>query len=111
MCEKLSYYTGHDSTEPSFLGRVEEKYGSYLEDIKVREKYFLIQSIAVQLSMRSPGDVRNELFYLACDIAEKLSTREQLGLMEAIVAQVKESQEKKTINSKLWKFYNASRLA
>jgi hypothetical protein len=88
MDKPLGYYTNYIPGRSGLLEYLTETYGAYLEKLTVREKLYLIQAIANNLSIRANDDINGRVYSLQHEIF-RLSTSDQEGLIEAMIAQIR----------------------
>ncbi|NJN13718.1 MAG: hypothetical protein HC836_24695 [Richelia sp. RM2_1_2] len=62
-----------------------------IEHTNLREKLFLIEGIANNLSRKAPGEVRPQINWLLFQINSLAPSLEQEELLEALIAQVRHS--------------------
>ena len=88
MNKPLGYYTSYVPGESGLLGYLQESYGSYLQEFSTREKLYLIRAITDNLMLRASGDIRGQVYPLVHEIF-RLSTSDQEGLIEALIAELR----------------------
>ncbi|MBH8553322.1 hypothetical protein I8751_13245 [Nostocaceae cyanobacterium CENA357] len=98
MSKPLGYYVSYTPGDESFLEDLQERYGSTLEKIGNREKLYLIGVLASQLSVKTPGEIRTEIYELATEINDSLQTSDRAGLIEAMIAQVRWGQNAEPVH-------------
>lgn len=89
MTKPLGYYTSYRLGESPLLQEIQERYGSQLEGIEVREKLYLIQEISRDLSLRASGGIRSEIHWLQNNIVKNLSPSDKEGMIECLIAQLR----------------------
>ena len=89
MTKPIGYYTDYTTGDNSYLETLIEKYGSRLQKLTLREKLFLVSSLAGQLIDTTTGECRNEIYVVAHQIPKELSTCEIEGLLEALIVQIR----------------------
>ena len=88
----LGFYTNYTPGETSYLEEIQEKYGSHLEGINVREKLYLIECISSNLGIRAKDAVRPEMHWVAQHAVKELEPCDQEGLIEALITHVRHSE-------------------
>ncbi len=89
MNKPLGYYTNYVPGDASYLGELQIQYGSCLQKLTRRERLFLLNSIASSLCRNECGDIRGEVVTTSHDIAGRLSTADEEGLIEALINQIR----------------------
>lgn len=74
--------------DTSYLGEIQERYGSTFEQITKPEKLFLVSTIASHLCAAEATETRNEIYELGVDLLQKLPAIEQAALLETLIAQI-----------------------
>jgi hypothetical protein len=90
MSEPLEYYTSYSRSK--LIKYIQEKYGSRLEGISIREKFYLIQELSRDLSLRvndRNAEIRAEIHWLQYDLIKELSPSDKEGMIEALITQVR----------------------
>jgi hypothetical protein len=93
MSKPIGYYTSYTPGDGSALEELQEMYGSSLEQITHREKLFLISSLASQLCITKPGEVRASIQVISVGIVEELKPADIEGLIAALVDQVRRDKD------------------
>ncbi|AFY54400.1 hypothetical protein Riv7116_1859 [Rivularia sp. PCC 7116] len=89
MSKPLGYYTSYTPGERSILGDIQNKYGSHLEGLNVREKLFFIQYICTYLANRANGNIRPEMHWVAWECTDQLEPTDMEGLLHALIEQIR----------------------
>ncbi|WP_414622060.1 hypothetical protein [Calothrix sp. CCY 0018] len=90
MNKPLGYYTNYIPNNKGLLHDIQERYGSYLQGITVREKLYLIQELSRDLSLRaSGGEIRAEMHWLQYDLIKQLDPSDKEGMIQALIDQVR----------------------
>ena len=90
MTKPLGYFTNYVPGQEGILDKIQKVYGSHLQDITPREKLYLIQELTRNLCMRaSDNEVRSEMHWIAYDLVHELSTSDQEGMIQALIAQLR----------------------
>lgn len=79
-----SYVSGNNG----ILQYLEETYGSYLEELSPKEKLYLIGAIADNLLIRANGKIHERVYPLKHELF-RLTTSDQEGLIEAMIAELR----------------------
>ncbi|MHC5914883.1 MAG: hypothetical protein ACYTXE_28705 [Nostoc sp.] len=99
MSRPLGYYTSHTPGDGSYLELLQEKYGAAFEKMTKQEKLFLVQAIAAQYSVELDGDPRIEIKQLPAEMYKNsVSYSDLLGLLEALIAQIRWGQNAESIH-------------
>ncbi|MEA5626609.1 hypothetical protein [Nostoc sp. UHCC 0251] len=88
MSKPLGYYTSYTPGDGSVLDELDDMFGSNLEKLTVKEKWFLIGALGAQLCADQPGEVSNAVNAVYPGIL-LMTTGDIEGLIEALVAQVR----------------------
>lgn len=98
MSKPLGYYTSYTPGDGSALEELQEMYGTRLEQLTRREKLFLISSLASQLCVEQPGEVRASVQVVSVGIVQELKPGDIEGLIEALIAQVRWGQNAELVH-------------
>jgi hypothetical protein len=71
------------------LDELTDSYGQNLEEIYRREKFQMIESIALYLGQRERGKVRNHILATTAALNMRLDAHEKESLIESIIVQVR----------------------
>lgn len=88
MNHSVSYYTSHIPGDNSFLESIQNTYGEQLQGVSTKEKLFLLSALAKSLMIDSSGDIRDEIAVIAIKAGIELSTSDQEGMIQVLIAQV-----------------------
>lgn len=91
MTKPLGFYTNYVPGQEGILDKIQEMYGPYLMGITAREKLYLIQELTRDLFVRASGnEVRREMHLIAYDLTHELSTSDQEGMIQALIAHLRD---------------------
>jgi len=71
------------------LDELTEQYGTNLEEIYRREKFQMVESLAMYLGQSERGKARTHIITTTSTLCMRLGVEEKLALMEALIAQVR----------------------
>jgi hypothetical protein len=77
----IGHYTSHLPGDGSYFDVLVHQYGSCLERMTRRERFYLISAISTQLCLEMPGVVRDEIYLVANDIS-LLPNGDRKGLIQ-----------------------------
>lgn len=60
----IRYYTAHTPGDDTLLNDLELRYGSYFQFMNARDKFFLLNTIAMSLSVEAAGETSNQVIAL-----------------------------------------------
>ncbi|BBD67966.1 hypothetical protein NIES4072_47220 [Nostoc commune NIES-4072] len=98
MSKPLGYYTAYTPGDDSLLEKLQEEYGSTFEKISKREKLVILTVLASHLGCQLEGDVRSEIFAVAAEMRDQLSSPDQAGVMFAIISQIRWGQNAEPVH-------------
>jgi hypothetical protein len=99
MTKPLGYYTSYTPGDRSTFAELEEMFGTNLETLTVREKLFLIGSLASQLCVKKPGEVRASVQVASIGISQELQPGDIEGLLDFLINQVRWGQNEPTLHN------------
>ncbi|MGB6301547.1 MAG: hypothetical protein WBF90_35935 [Rivularia sp. (in: cyanobacteria)] len=85
MSKPLGYYTNWQPGHKGILDDIQGTYGSCLQGISHREKLYLIQELARDLSLRASGGIRSEMHHLQYDLIKQLEPADKEGMIHALI--------------------------
>lgn len=90
MAKPLGYYTSYTPGDGGLLGEIEEAWGSTFDKLRDDEKLWLIGRLANELWQEYPIDEPpgEGVELVAHRAPSELSVSDQIGLMNALVAQI-----------------------
>ena len=91
MTKPLGYYTGYTPGDGGVLAKMEEAFGSQLEDLNQTEKAWMLQEIASSILEESTEVPDPQIAVWSEKVCQELCPHNKLGLAIALVESLKES--------------------